>query len=70
MLLAASGGPHRSGCVCVVRLCCLGLLVGGPGTGPVVADDNTGEVDVVGLMTVCISERHCLPQRLTGLVFL
>lgn len=51
MLLAASGGPHRPGCVCLVRLRCLGLLVGGSGTGPVVADDNTGEVDVVGLMT-------------------
>lgn len=42
VLLAASGGPHRPGCVCLVRLCCLGLLVGGPGTGPAVADDNTG----------------------------
>lgn len=70
MLLAASGGPHRPGCVCVVRLCCLGLLVGGPGMGPVLADDNMGEVDVVCLMAVCISERRCLPQHLTGLVFL
>lgn len=52
LLLAASGGPHRPGGVCVVRLRCLGLLVGGSGAGPVVADDNTGEVDVVGLMTV------------------
>lgn len=69
MLLAASGGLHRPGCVCVVRLCCLGLLVGGPGAGPAVADDNTGEVDVVGLMTVCISERRCLPQHLTASFF-
>lgn len=45
------------------------MLVGGPGVGPVAVDDNTGEVDVVGLMTVCISERRCLPQRLTGLLF-
>lgn len=52
LLLAASGGPHRPGGVCVVRLRCLGLLVGGSGAGPVVVDDNTGEVDVVGLMTV------------------
>lgn len=29
----------------------LGLLLEGPGTRPVVADDNGGEVDVVGLIT-------------------
>lgn len=29
----------------------LGLLAGGPGVGAAVADDNRGEVDVVGLIT-------------------
>lgn len=29
----------------------LGLLVGGPGMGAMVADDNRGKVDVVALIT-------------------
>lgn len=29
----------------------LGLLVGGPGMGAAVVDDNRGKVDVVGLIT-------------------
>lgn len=53
MLLAAVGSnetPHPDH-VCLVWLCCWGAGGGGPGTGPVTANGNSREVDVVGLIT-------------------
>lgn len=53
MLLAAVGSsetPHPDH-VCLVWLRCWGAGGGGPGTGPVTANGNSREVDVVGLIT-------------------
>lgn len=53
MLLAAVGSnetPHPDH-VCLVWLCCWGAGGRGPGTGPVTANGNSREVDVVGLIT-------------------
>lgn len=50
-MAAGSGDPQHPGYVCLVRLCCWDCWLEGQALGAAVADDNRGEVDVVGLIT-------------------